>query len=270
MSIAVATQPTSLVAVNDQCEHVERWAARCESIPEIQDAGHKLAAIDQYLAKTSTEGRARVAAAIRRLEVRIGELLGPAEPGGGDHGNQHSPRPSVATDGLTPDQRSDFRKLAANPDVVDDVINESTDEAPASRRKILGRIKAKSEERAVPTTIDKSQSATRGRERRLCELAQRGYTSDQIADDIGITRGAVGRIAQRLGVVVPADAVVGKRHGHDANRILSEMVYGLEAYAMSIDLIDVASIDADQLDQWATSIKKSVRSISQFLKEINP
>lgn len=72
-------EPTSLVAVTDQCMAIETWAAQCDSIPELKDWKNKLAAVDEYLARTSTEGRARVAATMRRLEVRIGELLGPPE-----------------------------------------------------------------------------------------------------------------------------------------------------------------------------------------------
>lgn len=137
---ALAQEPGSLAAVDGQCAAIEAWAEQCESVPEIRDAGHKLAAIDQYLARTSTEGRARVAEAQRRLEVRIGVLIGPA-----GSANQHTAEP-LSTDngtGLSRRQRHDFRKMAEHPDVVDQVVAESTDEAPASRRKVLDAIKAK-------------------------------------------------------------------------------------------------------------------------------
>lgn len=138
MSLAIATQPSNLVAVNDQCEFVERWADQCESVPEIQDASHKLGAIDQYLAKTATEGRARVAAAMRRLEVRIGELLGPTTPG-----QRHDREPSLASEGsdLTPNERHTFRKMAEHRDTVEDEIAKSTDAEPASRRKVQDAIR---------------------------------------------------------------------------------------------------------------------------------
>lgn len=133
MTALALPQPTSLVAVNDQCSAVEAWADQCDSIPELQDAGNKLAAIDKYLAVTSTEGRARVAAAQRRLEVRIGHLLGPAKPNGGGIDRDQS-------DGLRPEQRHQFRKMAENEGVVEDVIADSTDEEPASRRKVVNAI----------------------------------------------------------------------------------------------------------------------------------
>jgi hypothetical protein len=131
------SEPTSLVQVDDQCAAVETWAEQCDSVPELRDATNKLAAIDEYLSRTSTEGRARVAAAMRRLEVRIGTLLGPAEsvagPGRG--------KPSTATDGLSRDQRHEFRAMAEHPEVVEDVIASSTDERPASRRQVQEAIR---------------------------------------------------------------------------------------------------------------------------------
>ena len=71
---------------------------------------------DGYLSHTSTEGRARVAAAMRRLEVRIGKLLGPAEHGGRREKGQ------VGHDQLDSRERHDFRTMAAHADTVEDVI----------------------------------------------------------------------------------------------------------------------------------------------------
>jgi hypothetical protein len=142
-ALVVATQPSSLVAVDDQCARVEMWAESCDSIPDLQDANNKLGAIDEYLSLTATEGRARVAAARRRLEVRIGTLLGEAKPG--------PPQSSLAgEDSITPNQRHQFRQMAQNPEAVEAVIEDSTDEAPASRAKVLDAIKPKSTTRRGP------------------------------------------------------------------------------------------------------------------------
>jgi hypothetical protein len=50
--------------------------------------------------------------AIRHLEVRIGALSGPPRPG-------ERTDLSLAKDGLTRNERHDFRKMAAHPEVVD-------------------------------------------------------------------------------------------------------------------------------------------------------
>ena len=68
---------------------------------------------------------------MRHLEMRIGELLGPPTPG-----ERTDINPSVATDRLSKDERHDFSQMAAHPEVVEEVIAESTDDEPASRRKV--------------------------------------------------------------------------------------------------------------------------------------
>ena len=61
------------------------------------------------------------AATMRRLEVRIGQVLGKAKPG----------RPetsSVIEDSLTKDERHAFRQMADNAEVVEEIIAESDDD----------------------------------------------------------------------------------------------------------------------------------------------
>jgi hypothetical protein len=66
--------PSSIVEVNNQCASIEAWAGRCDSVPQLLEAASRLAAIDDHLARTPVDGRARVSAAILRLEMRIGRL----------------------------------------------------------------------------------------------------------------------------------------------------------------------------------------------------
>lgn len=160
MSLVVASQPTSLEAVEDQCLMVESWAESCDSIPQLRDASNKLAAISEYLELTSTEGRARVAAAQRRLEVRIGQLLGPAS-NGGDRKSDQFDRGRTDRDDLTKDQRSAFRQMAADPETVEDVIATSTDDEPASRRKVTEAIKANKTEPTKPRRTSLPDAAQR-------------------------------------------------------------------------------------------------------------
>jgi len=175
VSLVVATEPTSLVAVEDQCARVEMWAETTTSIPELRDAGNKLAAISEYLELTSTEGRSRVAAAQRRIEVRIGHLLGPATTGRPAAGT------SVATD-LSPDQRSDFRRMASDPDEVEAQIAASTDDAPASRRKVTEAIKSKNAPAAPRRSPLPEQADRAGWEfRRAVERLERIYADDRFA-----------------------------------------------------------------------------------------
>lgn len=164
MALVLATEPSSLVAVEDQCVSVETWAELVTSIPDLRDASNKLAAISEYLELTSTEGRARVAAAQRRIEVRIGTLLGPAQPGNPTGANQHggtSSATEVPPDGLSADQRSEFRRMAENPEAVEETIAASTDEAPASRRKVTQAIKRKASAPREPVDLEDQERRAR-------------------------------------------------------------------------------------------------------------
>lgn len=269
--LVVATQPTSLVAVEDQCAAVEAWAETVESIPELRDASNKLAAINEYLTLTSTEGRARVAAAQRRLEVRIGVLLGPPNRGG-DRKSDQFRRDEVDPSGLADTQRSEFRTMAANSEKVEEVIADSDDAAPASRTRVLDRIKGKK-----PTEEDVlkklSRAAVQERVNKARTMASAGATSRQIAPAIGISPENFSNFKKRHGIEVPADAVVGKTHHHDNDRIVGETVSALEGLAMGVGLLGddlaAAGLDPDQVEGWTTSLYGSLTTLNNFRKQLN-
>ena len=151
MSTLQIQQPASLAAVSDQCEHIERWSETCESVAELKDVSNKLAAIDEYLHRTSNEGRGRVAATLRRLEVRIGALLGKS-PGAGPGRGKVDHDPSFSAN-----QRHDFREMAEHADLVEQLTEQSTDDSPLSRRKVLQAIadaeREIAEEREIATDV---------------------------------------------------------------------------------------------------------------------
>lgn len=252
-------EPTSLVAVHDQCDALEQWAEECESVPELRDAGNKLAAIDEYLSRTSAEGRARVAAAMRRLETRIGQLDEKRKPG---------PSSCLASNELSKKQRHQFRQMASHPEVVEEVIAESTDGAPASRRKVLDRIRSAKESHPLPDDNKRSRANVEGRERRLKEMAVAGYTTRQIAAELEIEPSTVATIAKRVGVEIHADKVIGKVRLHDSNRILAETVTTLEAVVMALDVVEIERLDPEEVGHWSASLTNSLRSLNRFAKQI--
>ena len=127
-------QPSQLVDVLNLCQSVEAQLPHVDDVAALKDAAAKMRAIDQYVALTSTEGRQAIAATVRRIEVRVGEVLGAAVTGV----NQHS-EPYVTTEGstLTHHERHDFRQMAAHPEIVEAEIASGTDERPTSRRQVM-------------------------------------------------------------------------------------------------------------------------------------
>ena len=160
-------KPMTSVQVAEQCRTIEAWASRCDSVDEIREADNRLAAIAEYVKRTSTEGRARVEAARRRLEARIGTLIGPAAPNGGNSRNGSLANDPLSDDDLTANERSQFRKLADHPEVLDAVIDESDDANPASRRRVLDEIN-RTKQAPPPPETDAEREA-----RELAEADQR-------------------------------------------------------------------------------------------------
>jgi hypothetical protein len=110
------------------------WADGVDDLAAVRDVSSKWAAITEYVRRTSREGVAEAETVLRKLEQRIGVLLGPAIVGA-----HHS----VTTEGadIDKDARSEFRLMAEHPDIVDAVIAESDDASPPSRRKVIGAIR---------------------------------------------------------------------------------------------------------------------------------
>lgn len=269
MSLVVATEPTSLVAVEDQCARIETWAETCDNVAELRDAMNKCSAISEYLRLTSTEGCARVEAAKRRLEVRIGLLLGPPRtPTETGRGTQR--RDSEIE--IPEHQHSSFRAMAADPDEVEAVIAASTDQNPPSRRKVMDAIKAKRKPPSEEDVLKKlSRAAVTARVEKAKAMAAQGYTSRQIAGAIDMPIESFPGFKKRHGVVVPADAVVGKTRHIDPNRVSEETVATLEGLAMGVGLIGdarTAGLDPDQIEAWATSLHASLTTLTKFSKQL--
>jgi hypothetical protein len=269
MSLVVATEPTSLVAVEDQCARIEAWAETCANVAELRDAMNKCSAISEYLRLTATEGTARVETTKRRLEMRVGLLLGPTRQGQkSDDGPLHRDE-EVA--GMHDSQASTFRAMAADPDTVEEVISASTDTAPPSRRKVMDAIKAKRKPTEEDVLKKLSRAAVAARVEKAKQMAAEGYTSRQIADAIEVTPGSFPEFRKRHGVDVPADAIVGKTRLLDADRMVAETVHTLEGAAMTVGLIGdprEAGLNPARIEDWATSLRSSLTVLTQFSKQL--
>lgn len=71
------------------------WAEECDDLTALEDARAKVAAIETYLRRRGEAVAAEIATADRRLEVRIGALLGPA-PGAGPGRGKTSVAPDLS------------------------------------------------------------------------------------------------------------------------------------------------------------------------------
>lgn len=138
MTSLAIPQPSQLVDVLNLCQSVEAQLPHVDDVAALKDAAAKMRAIDQYVALTSTEGRQAIAATVRRIEVRVGEVLGAPMPGTRTDLQPLGRDQEVV---VSDRERHDFRQMAAHPEIVEAEIAKGTDERPTSRRQVMQAIR---------------------------------------------------------------------------------------------------------------------------------
>ncbi len=126
----------TIAEARDVCASVVQWANECDDAETVLRAREAFRVVAEYLRinDAAREGEA----AMRYLEMRIGELAGPAAMG---RPTGDGKLPSLVTNDLHHGRLHDFRKMAAHPDVVEQVIAESSQQSPPSRNKVLNAIR---------------------------------------------------------------------------------------------------------------------------------
>lgn len=114
----------------------------------------------------------------------------------------------------------------------------------------------------------RAKSAVHDRRERLRDLAAEGYSTRQIATEIGVLESTVKVIAKQEAIDIPADRIIGKTKRHDANRIIGQMVSDAENLCADVDLIDFEQIDGAQLSAWIESFQVSRRALSAFIRRL--
>jgi len=136
------------------------------------------------------------------------------------------------------------RRLRVGPDLVSSI----------KRRLNLGR--------------DQSREAIEARRARIREMAAGQYTSQQIADAVGLTDIHVREVARRFGIDISADRAMGKMFRHDANRIVSRIVLDAENLLEGLGLIEYRDLERAQIPAWLTSLKKCREQLSTFIRRL--
>jgi hypothetical protein len=247
MTLPALPTPNSITPaqVDGLAATVEEFAAGCDDIHEVREARNKWAAITEYIRRTSRDGVARAETAERRLEQRIGVLLGamrasgelstPGRPSATFEGSR------VSDIGMVPFDASEFVAMAEHADIVDAVIASSTDASPPTRNK-------------VRTAIRDHKTAQMNREGRTAlEAAGVVITDDPIEKHRArqrteIVAGLLGRLADmqsyadRFAADVIAIAVAG-------DRIADSIVSDIESASDWLGHIRIAIINHTTKEQ---------------------
>lgn len=224
---------TPVPALLDACDAVVAWAEQCDDYAMVRDVYDRMAAIAEYLARQEHARSAQ--AAMRRIEVRLGELSGPAEHGGDRRSDQVS-RERLDRD-LPRNDLYKFRKMAAHPDIVDQIIDESTEQAPASRAKVLDAIR--NLERAARDAAEWDKGLAEQREQAKSFKAKPGDDWRRRERSLGATLSLIGAIRSFTAEATPDDITYLTTTGlpHVANKCrdeLAELIPTLDPYLKAV------------------------------------
>lgn len=134
-----------------------------------------------------------------------------------------------------------------------------------ARREVVAAVRR---ELGVPTR-NKSRKAVAARVATMQRMATEGYTSRQIAAEVGMTLESARQRLRIADIEVPADKVLGKQQRHDANRIVDHMVEDAENLTADVNLIDFTELDTTRLCAWVDSLKRSRERLTHFITRLS-
>lgn len=181
--------------------------------------------------------------------------------------------------GLAPRTYARARNVVLAVDDPDPAVAEAAKEAvvemdatgnvSAAERKVKaarGTLTTKDKIEAATDANPKSRDGIAAKVAKAKAMAAEGYTSRQIGEAIGVEN--MGPFRARHGFEVPADAVVGKRHHIDSNRIVAETVASLDGMVMALDLVEMSELNPAEIEQWVISFNQSLSKLRSFQNQM--
>lgn len=253
------------------CERAKTWLAQAlegDQIEQLVEMKCQAEAIRVYTMQRELGKDAELAAQelVRRAERCIGLAIRKGQAEGAIRGRGQR-KHGVTHDLPSPTDFASQEELIGNQAGIYDLTDSVTDEHfeaaldVAKAEKNLSRANVVRKTKAAAAG-ELSESVNRWE--KLGELAQSGYTSHQIAEELGVTPQVVRTRCRELGITIRADVVLGKtRKTVDHNRILSGIVDTLEALYPSCKPAQLSSVDRELL---ARAIKVMDRAMPAFAR----
>ena len=281
------------------CQRAKAWlrvALEHGEIEQIAEIKSQAEAVRVYTTQKQLGKDAQLAATeiVRRAERGIGLAVRRGQQAGqiarrGDRGGRGAPGVRGGNPG---DARGDhlgspagfFRNGKERADAYamadgvcdadfDDALGQAKADGDLSRANVVRKVRqqrddARGSGQQVPEPADRSAQAAARRRELIAELAASGMSSQQIGERLGIGGDRVRFLAREHGIDIRADAVLGRARRFDTNRIARETVHALEGLAMGVDLADLAEIDPAEAPEWAVSLRRSLRVLRRFARQI--
>jgi hypothetical protein len=272
-----------VVAVLDRARTWLQQATTTD-LPEIIEARARAEAIRCYIAQKELGTDAQLAAAeiVRRAERRIGELVREGQERGeirrrGDGGGDprfvdpHRKQMRMSPTEFFASPQAAHETYAMTDGVTADEFEAVLDEAKAERN--LTRANVVRKARQLKTSRDGSAAVDTGSSELTAEhvrrLVEEGRTSEQIGAVLGVGAEHVRRLAADAGIALRADEVIGRVRRIDSNRIVRETVDALDGLASVVELVERRELDPDAVDAWVASLRRSLRALHRFTKELS-
>lgn len=118
------------------------------------------------------------------------------------------------------------------------------------------------------STIDKTRRGTQERRERMREMASQGYTSRQIAAELGLNEAGCRSTMRQEGIEVPADKATYQTQRHNSTRIIENIVMDAGNLTADANLIDFSSLDRAQIKQWVDALVEAKKSLESFIRRL--
>lgn len=167
--------------------------------------------------------------------------------------------------GLEPRTLQEIRPLGA--------LTDEEFEAALARAREMGRMSRsnviyiavgdqREADHQVPDAADRSPWASGRRRQLIRDLAKDGLDSRQMEQVLGTTAIAIRRIARDVGIDIPAENLTTRTKHIRADRIVTEAISTLEGVALSMDLVDVWTLDREKIREMRLAGQRAMRQIN--------
>lgn len=269
---------SALEQANSWLAHVDLATEPVENIANFRAYVATVAEASRRL-KVSKECQMHAEVVVRRSERTLGLSIREGQSRGDirRHGEgSHESQLPVDSRKLSPSEFAKESELMGNGagiyQLADDVTDEHFEEA----------IVRAQEERNVSraNVVRKVREAKSGTERQtekwdlVADMALKGYSSPQVAHEIGAGEQWLRTGAKARGITFPADKHVLNRRRLDMRRVIGETVSQLGSIAettnnlISVDAIRASEIGGDEIQEWVDSLTVSIKALSKALKTI--
>lgn len=149
----------------------------------------------------------------------------------------------------------------ADPETFDAALEAAKAEGNLSRANVIRKVKGQ-------PNFSKSAVTRDMRAEMIRNLAEQGYASRQMPEQVGVTENTIREIARDFDIEIPADRVLRGSRRLDHTQMVENHVTALENSVEALKYIDFAEVDFSEADDWVASLNQSISKLRKFANRI--